>query len=178
MNRPIGVTLLAAAAGLIGIFDLWRAAVFMGWVNWTFVGKSVSFSDPQWGQVVWSLILAAIWFWVAAGFWNVRAYAWSFGNFIALFTLIFGFFAILFGSSYEAQTIPWLLAGAIYLYLNYPGVQRQFMDHELSLMTPEQRAAMEQLQAANEAAMRANAAAAAAAAPAPAPAAPAAPAAP
>ena len=35
--------------------------VFMA-VNWTFVGKEVSFSSPQWGQVIWSLILAAIWF--------------------------------------------------------------------------------------------------------------------
>ena len=52
------------------------AAVFLGWVNLTFVGKSVSFPDPQWGQVVWSILLAAIWFWVADGFWNMRAYAW------------------------------------------------------------------------------------------------------
>ena len=70
MSRPIGVTLLAVGAGLIGIFDLWRAAVFMGWVKWTFIGNEVSFNSPQWGQVIWSLILAAIWFWIAAGFWN------------------------------------------------------------------------------------------------------------
>jgi hypothetical protein len=181
MQRPIGVTLLAAGAAIAGIYQLWLMLIYLGIGNFSIVGKSVEFPQAQWGAALWSLLIAAIWFWVAAGFWNVRAYAWSFGNFISLFTLIWGFFALLFGSSYEAQTIPWLLAGAIYLYLNYPGVQRQFMEHELALMTPEQRAAMEQLQAANEAAMRANAAAAAAAAPAPAapapaPAAPAAPA--
>jgi hypothetical protein len=178
MQRPIGVTLLAAGAAIAGIYQLWLMLIYLGIGNFSIVGKSVEFPQAQWGAALWSLLIAAIWFWVAAGFWNVRAYAWSFGNFISLFTLIWGFFALLFGSSYEAQTIPWLLAGAIYLYLNYPGVQRQFMEHELALMTPEQRAAMEQLQAANEAAMRANAAAAAASAPAPAPAAPAAPAAP
>jgi hypothetical protein len=151
MNRPIGVTLLAAAAGLIGIFDLWRAAVFMGWVNWTFVGKSVSFPDPQWGQVVWSLILAAIWFWVAAGFWNVRAYAWSFGNFIALFTLIFGFFAILGSATLEEEFVGMFLALVIFMYLNYPGVQQRFVEHEMSLMTPEQRAAVAQMQTAQAA---------------------------
>jgi len=178
MQRPIGVTLLAAGAAIAGIYQLWLMLIYLGIGNFSIVGKSVEFPQAQWGAALWSLLIAAIWFWVAAGFWNVRAYAWSFGNFISLFTLIWGFFAILFGSSIEAETIPWLLAGGIYLYLNYPGVQRQFMEHELALMTPEQRAAMEQLQAANEAAMRANAAAAAAAAPAPAPAAPAAPAAP
>ena len=86
---------------------------------------------------------------MAAGFWNLRAYAVQFGIFISLFTLIWGFFALLFGSTYEAQTIPWLLAGIVYLYLSYPGVQKPFVENELSKLTPEQRAAMEQMQAAN-----------------------------
>ena len=76
----------------------------------------------------------------------------QFGLFISLFTLIWGFFALLFGSSVEAETIPWLLAGFIYLYLSYPGVQQAFIENEKSRLTPEQVAAMEQLQAANEAA--------------------------
>ena len=159
MQRPIGVTLLAIGSALVGLAEIWRALVFMGWVNWTFIGREVSFSEPQWGQVLWAVILAAIWFWIAAGFWNVRAYAWSFGNFIAVFTLIWGFFAVLFGSSVEAESIPWLLAGAIFFYLNYPGVQKHFVDKELSLMTPEQRAALEQMQAANAAMANATAAA-------------------
>ncbi len=157
MQRPIGVTLLAIGSGLVGVLEIWRALVFMGWVNWTFIGREVSFSEPQWGQVLWAVILAAIWFWIAAGFWNVRAYAWSFGNFIAVFTLIWGLFAVLFGSSVEAESIPWLLAGAIFLYLNYPGVQKHFIDKEMSLLTPEQKAAMEKLQAANMAAAQAMA---------------------
>ena len=121
------------------------------------MGGRFSFTEPQWGQVLWAVILAAIWFWVAAGFWNVRAYAWSFGNFIAVFTLIWGLFAVLFGSSVEAESIPWLLAGAIFFYLNYPGVQKHFIDKEMSLLTPEQKAAMEKLQAANMAAAQAMA---------------------
>ena len=156
MNRPIGVTLLAVGAGLIGLFDIWRAAVFMGWVNWTFVGKEVSFSSPQWGQVIWSLILAAIWFWVAAGFWNVRAYAWSFGIFISLFTLLFGFFAILGSATLEEEFVGMFIALLIFMYLNYPGVQQHFVQHEMSLMTPEQRAAAAQMQAAQAAMMAAS----------------------
>ena len=61
-------------------------------------------------------------------------------------------FALLFGSSHEVQTIPWLLAGAIYLYLSYPGVQQAFVENEKSKLTPEQLAALEQLDAANKAA--------------------------
>jgi hypothetical protein len=92
------------------------------------------------------------------GFWNVRAYAWSFGIFISIFTVIFGFFAILGGSTTEAESIGWLLAIAIFFYLNYPGVQGVFMKHELELMTPEQRAAAEKMQAAQMEMARASAA--------------------
>ena len=176
MHRPIGVTILALLSGIVGLLEIWRALVFMGIVSWTFVGKEVSFQEAQWGQVIWALILAAIWFWVAMGFWNVRAYAWSFGNFIALFTLIFGFFAILGSSTLEAESAPIFIALIIFMYLNYPGVRNAFVEHEMTLMTPEQRAAMAQMQAANAAAMQANmnAAQATAMPVAPAPAAPAA----
>ena len=156
MQRPIGVTLLAAGAAIAGIYQLWLMLIYLGIGNFSIVGKSVEFPQAQWGAALWSLLIAAIWFWVAAGFWNVRAYAWSFGNFISLFTLIWGFFALLFGSSVEASTIPWLLAGFIYLYLSYPGVQKPFVENEMSRLTPEQRAAMDQMAKANMAAMEAK----------------------
>ena len=152
MRRPIGVILLAGAAGLAGLYQLYLMLVYLGWVDFNVIGKSVTFPDEQWGAALWSLLIAVIWFWVAAGFWNLRAYALQFGIFISLFTLIWGFFALLFGSSYEAETIPWLLAGFIFVYLSYPGVQKAFVDNELSKLTPEQRAAMEQLGSANAAA--------------------------
>ena len=148
MNRPIGVTLLAIGAGIAGLFEVWRTLVFLGIANWTFLGKEVTFPDPQWGQAFFAVILALIWFWVAAGFWNLRAYAWSFGTFISLFTLIFGFFAAIGSSSLEAEFVPMFIALLIFFYLNYPGVQQQFIDHEMSLLNPEQRAAIEQQQAA------------------------------
>jgi hypothetical protein len=175
MQRPIGVTILALLAGLAGIFEIWRALVFLGVAKFTFVGKEVSFSEAQWGSALWAILIAVIWFWVAAGFWNLRAYAWSFGNFIAIFTIIFGFFALLSGAgTMESETVGWLLAIIIFFYLNYPGVRNAFMEHEMSLLTPEQRVAMEQMQAAQLA--MAQATAATAAAPAPSAAAPAAPA--
>jgi hypothetical protein len=158
MKRPIGVTLLALGAGLLALFQIWRTLVFLGIVNWTFLGKEVSFPEAQWGPAIWALILAAIWIYVAEGFWNVRAYAWSFGIFISIFTIIFGFFAIIGnGSTTEAESFGWLLAIIIFFYLNYPGVRNHFVEHEMSLLTPEQRAAMEQVEAANAAAAAAMA---------------------
>ena len=159
MNRPIGVTLLAIAAGAAGIFEIWRILVFLGIAKFNFVGREVSFTEPQWGQAFWALILALIWFWVAAGFWNVRGYAWAFGNFISLFTMIFGFFAIIGGNgTTESESLGWLLSILIFFYLNYPGVQQHFVDAEMARLTPEQRAAMEQVAQANAAAAQAMAA--------------------
>ena len=152
MRRPIGVILLAGAAALAGLYQLYQILIYLGIVDFTVLGKAVSFPDEQWGAAFWSLLIALIWFWVAAGFWNLRAYALQFGIFISLFTLIWGFFALLFGNTVEAQTIPWLLAGFIFLYLSYPGVQEAFIKNEMSKLTPEQREAMENLAKANAAA--------------------------
>jgi hypothetical protein len=174
MKRPIGVTLLAIGSGLIGVWNLYKMLIYMGVTSWNFgIGKDVSFKEPQWGAAFWALLIAAIWFWEAQGFWRVRAYAYSFGVFIAMFTLIWGFFALLFGSTYEAETIPWLLAGVILLYLQYPGVQQHFIQTEMDRLTPEQRAAYQQLQAANMAVAQARGGVAPAPAPSPAPVAPA-----
>jgi len=156
MRRPIGVILLAGAAFLGGLYQVYMILVFLGIAKFNFIGTDVSYPTAQWGPAFWSLIMALIWFWVAAGFWQLRAYALQFGLFISLFVLIWGFFALLFGSSVEASTIPWLLAGFIYLYLSYPGVQKPFVENEMARLTPEQRAAMEQMAAANANAMDAK----------------------
>jgi len=152
MKRPIGVILLAAGAGLLALYQLYQMLIYLGIVNFpidnAFLGN-MSFDEPQWGAALWTLLIAGIWAWVALGFWNLRAYAVSFGIFISLFTLIWGFFALLFGNTVEAGTIPWLLAGAIFLYLSYPGVQQAFVENERSKLTPEQIAAMEALEKAN-----------------------------
>jgi hypothetical protein len=149
MKRPIGVTILAALAALAGLGNLWRVGVYLGWFNFDIAGQTAQFPTANWGAALWSLIIAAIWFWVASQFWNMRAAGWQFGVFISLFTLIWGFFALLFGSTVNAETIPMLLALIIYVYLMWPGVRDAFAQAEMSRLTPEQKAAYEQLAAAN-----------------------------
>ncbi|MFL5674097.1 MAG: hypothetical protein ACJ779_03755, partial [Chloroflexota bacterium] len=89
---------------------------------------------------------------------------WSFGLFISMFTLIFGFFAVLGTSTLEAEFVPMFVAFTLFLYLNSTGVRERFMEHEVSLLTPAQKAAMEQMQAAQAAMAQATAASAAGAA--------------
>ena len=131
MKRPIGVTILAALAGLAGLANLWRVGVYMGWFKFDIFGTvGVQLQDANWGAALWALLIAAIWFWVAAQFWNMRAAGWQFGVFISLFTLIWGFFALLFGSTVQYETIPMLLALIVYVYLNWPGVRDAFVKAE------------------------------------------------
>ncbi len=106
MKRPIGVVLLAAGAGLLVLYNLYKVLLYLGVLNFPVGNHELSFAgNAQWGAALWALLIAAIWAWVALGFWNVRAYAAQFGIFISLFTLIWGFFALLFGSSVDAETI-------------------------------------------------------------------------
>ena len=128
------------APALAGLFEIWRTLVFLGIANFTFVGKEVAFKDPQWGQAFWAILLAAIWFWVAEGFWNVRAYAWSFGIFISLFTLIFGFFAApRLGRRWRPSSSPMLHRVPDLLLPELPG--RPAAVHRARDVAPDPRAA-------------------------------------
>ncbi len=155
MQRPIGVILLAIGAGVAAVYNLYLMLVYMGWISFDLLGQEVTYPDAQWGAALFSLLIAGIWAWVALGFWNVRAYAVQFGIFISLFTLIFGFFSLLWGNSIENSAVSLILAGAIYLYLSYPGVQQHFVENERAQLTQEQLDAIDALEKAN-----ANAAAA------------------
>lgn len=149
MRRPIGVTILAVLAILAALANLWRVGVYLGWFSFEIAGESLKLPEANWAGALWALLIAAIWLWVGMQFWNMRAAGWQFGVFISLFTLIWGFFAILFGSTITAETIPMLLALIVYVYLMWPGVRDAFAQAEMNRLTPEQKAAYEQLAAAN-----------------------------
>ena len=83
MHRPIGVTILALLAGLAGLFEIWRTLVFLGVVKFTFIGKEVVVPGAAVGPGDLGLDPRRDLVLGGDGFWNVRAYAWSFGSFIA-----------------------------------------------------------------------------------------------
>ena len=113
------------------------------------MGKEVAFPDPQWGAALWALLMAGNLDLGRHGLLESASVRRPVRHLHQPLRAHLGLFALLFGSSYEAQTIPWLLAGFIYLYLNYPGVQQPFIDNEMSKLSPEQREAMGNLAKAN-----------------------------
>ena len=109
----------------------------MGWFEFEIFGdKGVQLPDPNWGAALWALLIAAIWFWVGLQFWNMRAAGWQFGVFISLFTLIWGFFALLFGSTVHVRDDP-DAPGPHHLRLpDWPGVREAFAKSEMDRLTP------------------------------------------
>jgi hypothetical protein len=130
MRRPIGVMFLALLAVLVGLYELYMAAIYMGWVSFNIIGQEVKFPSTQWGPALWALLLALIYFWVAAGFWGVRAWAWMFGILISGWTLIWSSLLVLGNSTIEAQFVPMVLSLVVLGYLMYPGVRDAFYESE------------------------------------------------
>ena len=59
MHRPIGVTILALLAGLAGLLEVWRTLVFLGIDELHVRRQGRLVHGPQWGQVIWAVLLAA-----------------------------------------------------------------------------------------------------------------------
>ena len=162
MHRPIGITILALLAGLAGLFEVWRALVFLGIAKFTFVGQEVSFLTRSGAR--------------RSGRCSSRPSGsgspWASGTFVPMpgrsatsspsSRSSSASSPCWAGGTMESETVGWLLAIIILFYLNYPGVRNAFIEHELSLMTPEQRAAYDQMQAAQVAMAQASVAGAAA----------------
>ena len=99
-------------------------------MSFSIVGAEVKFPSAQWGPALWALLLAIIYFLVAAGFWGVRAWAWMFGILISGWTLIWSSLLVLGNSTIEAQFVPMVLSLFVLGYLLYPGVRNAFYESE------------------------------------------------
>jgi hypothetical protein len=176
MNRPIGALALAILTFLQGLYQVYVVLIYLGVTSFSFVGNTVTFPNPQWGQAVLAGIMALIYFWVSYGFWTVRVWAWLYGLLITGFNLLWLTLATLGPAvTVEMVLVPIVINLAIFAYLFHPSTRLAFYESEGSRMD----ALMDARQSGQYAAAAVpatSAAAASAAPPAPAPApAPAAP---
>ncbi len=130
MKRPIGGMILGVVAGLAGLYQLYLMLVFAGIVSFSFVGADVTFKSMQWGQFLWSGLMMLIWFWVAAGFFTARLYAWMFGIMISGITLIWSMFAVLGSATLESMFPELAFSVIVLFYLMYPGTREAFYEAE------------------------------------------------
>ncbi len=90
-SRTIWIWILILAAVIIGILDLIDAARYMGWLPIAQLGGELNFVLPSayWLGAMLSVIVAAIWFWVAKQLYNLDPRGWLFVVVIAVINLIF-----------------------------------------------------------------------------------------
>jgi hypothetical protein len=131
LAKPFGAILLAAFTFVQGLYQAYLAAVYMGWATFEIIGIDVKFTDPKWGYVIMSVILAAIYFWVSYGFWGVRLWAWLYGVIISGFNVFWLLLLVLGDVTLEAVIVPVLISGGVLLYLLYPGTKEAFVASEV-----------------------------------------------
>jgi hypothetical protein len=133
MRRPTGALILAILTFLQGAYAIFVTLVFLGIVGWTFLGRTVSFSEPQWGQAILSGVMALIYFYVSYGFWTVRIWAWIYGLLVSGFNLVYLLFAVVGPDvTLEAVLVPVILNLLIFGYLYQPGTREAFTDVEIA----------------------------------------------
>jgi hypothetical protein len=133
MRRPIGALALAILTFLQGAYAIFVTLVFLGIVGWTFLGRTVSFPEPQWGQAILSGVMAVIYFVVSYGFWTVRIWAWIYGLLISGFNLVFLLFAVIGPDmTMESVLVPVILNLLIFGYLYHPSTREAFTDIEIA----------------------------------------------
>jgi hypothetical protein len=133
MRRPIGALALAILTFLQGVYAIFMTLIWLGIVGFSFVGRSVSFPEPQWGQAILTGVMALIYFYVSYGFWTVRIWAWIYGLLISGFNLLWLLFAVVGPDvTLEAVLVPLLLNLLVFGYLYHPSTREAFEEVEVA----------------------------------------------
>ncbi|HRQ41318.1 MAG TPA: hypothetical protein PLD25_25650 [Chloroflexota bacterium] len=121
MKRPIGVTVLAVAAGIAAVLNVIIALRFifpsLGPVNLPITSL--------WYALVYGL-MAYIWFWVMQMLWNLEEAGWIFVAAISLINLVFNFVILVTGGEWVDVQTAVILNGLVLIYALLPGTKRAF----------------------------------------------------
>jgi hypothetical protein len=132
LNRPIGVLALAILTFLQGLYMVYVTLIYLGWVSFELLGRTVRLPEAAWGQAILAGVLAAMYLAVSVGFWRVRAWAWIYGLLISGFNLFWLLISVLGPHvTLEAVIVPVLLNLAVLAYLYWPGTREAVYRSEL-----------------------------------------------
>lgn len=123
-TRPIGVTILAILALLAAV----NAAIItlqLLHILPTFIGPVAFWQFSLIGAFFWG-ILVLIWLAVFRMLWEVQPQGWRFMLVLGILNLVFGFLAILGGSSWEAMAPIMIVSGLVVIYCLLPGTKQAF----------------------------------------------------
>jgi hypothetical protein len=123
MKRPIGVTLLAIAAGVAAVLNAVIALRFLG--LFPFLGPLDIRTFNLWYALMYGL-MTYVWIWVAKMLWDLEEAGWVFVAFISTFNLILDFVILVTGGEWYDVNVSVILNGLILIYALLPGVKAAF----------------------------------------------------
>lgn len=123
MDRPVGVTILAALALLLAILNGIATLRFLGFLP--FIGPLDIRIFNLWYALLYGL-MTYIWVWVAKMLWDVNPQGWMFMAVIAVFNLCLDFVILVTGGSWFDVNFSVIVNALILIYMMLPGVREAF----------------------------------------------------
>ncbi len=122
-ERPIGVTILAIAAGILAVISAITTLRFLGLLPW--LGPLNIRIFNLWYALMWGL-MTWVWIWLTQMLWSMDPSAWYFLVVITIFNLIFDFVILVTGGDWYDINVSVIINSLILIYAVLPGVRRAF----------------------------------------------------
>ena len=123
-ERPLGVTILAILAAFAALAALVYTLQMLHILPF-YLGPIAYWQFSLLGAMVWGFMVL-IWLWVFQMLMTMHPSGWLFCVIISALNLLFDFFAILGGSSWEALAPAILLNGIVLIYCLVPSTKAAF----------------------------------------------------
>jgi hypothetical protein len=124
-SRPIGVMILAGAAGVALVLAGVHFLQALGLLPY-FIGPIAVRSFDIWYSLMW-LLMIWVWAWVVRALWAVDPQAWLFLIIVSGFNLMIDFTTMLFTTPRTTDlAVSFVVNGLIFAYALMPGTKRAF----------------------------------------------------
>jgi hypothetical protein len=124
-NRPLGVTILAALAGISLVLAVVHFLQALGVLPY-FIGEIAIRDFNLWYAIVWALLIWA-WAWVTKALWDLNPQGWLLVLLVSGFGAIFDFINMSVATQATTDlTVSFLANVVIFAYALLPGTQKAF----------------------------------------------------
>ena len=123
-GRPIGVTILAIAAGVLAFLAAIHTLQALGILPY-FIGPFAVRGFNLWNAFMWGLMVW-VYAWLVQMLWRVDPQAWLFLAVITVFNLVVDFSFLLGSAEWSDVSVTFIVNALVLIYIMIPGVRQAF----------------------------------------------------